>query len=127
MKRRVDVDADGEYDSRRQRYEERLAAERATTLKLKAENGLMRKKFEALKKDIQDHKDEIKQQQAGERKRYEEIESLKKDIEGLKKEIREREDTIIDKVRVPARAGGEPWSACARAGGWVMARVQACL
>ena len=41
------------------RYEAKLASERESALRLKGENGIMRKKFTALQKDIEDQKDEI--------------------------------------------------------------------
>ena len=37
-----------------------LAAEKEATLRLKGENGIMRKKFSALQKDIEDQREEIK-------------------------------------------------------------------
>jgi len=42
------------------RYEVRLSTEREASLRLKGENGIMRKKFNALQKDIEAQKEEIK-------------------------------------------------------------------
>ena len=42
------------------RYETKLSAERDIGLRLKGENGIMKKKFNALQKDIEDQRDEIK-------------------------------------------------------------------
>lgn len=42
------------------RYEAKLTAEREVGLRLKGENGIMKKKFNALQKDIEDQRDEIK-------------------------------------------------------------------
>lgn len=97
MKSRVDADADEEISTLKRRYEEKLDQEHRVTLKLKGENGLMKKRFDALRKDIAAQREEIKTLQVKEKNRYEQIKNLEKDIQGHKKEIREREDTINDK------------------------------
>lgn len=42
------------------RYEQKLGTEKEASLRLKGENGIMRKKFNALQKDIEAQKEEIK-------------------------------------------------------------------
>ena len=49
----------------KQRYDAKLSAEREATLRLKGENVLMKKRFESLRKDIEDQKEEIKSLQVG--------------------------------------------------------------
>lgn len=44
----------------KEKYEQKLQAEREASLRLKGENGIMRKKFNALQKDIEAQKEEIK-------------------------------------------------------------------
>lgn len=76
-----------------------LAAEKEATLRLKGENGIMRKKFSALQKDIEDQREEIKSLLEKQQQLYEKIKGLEKDIQGHKKEINEREETIQDKEK----------------------------
>ena len=76
-----------------------LAAEKEATLRLKGENGIMRKKFSALQKDIEDQREEIKGLLEKQQQLYEKIKGLEKDIQGHKKEINEREETIQDKEK----------------------------
>ena len=49
----------------------------------------MRKKFAALQKDIEDHKEEILSLFESKKQLYAQINNLEKDIVGLKKEINE--------------------------------------
>ncbi|GFH28056.1 uncharacterized protein HaLaN_26474, partial [Haematococcus lacustris] len=44
----------------KEKYESKLQGEREASLRLKGENGIMRKKFNALQKDIEAQKEEIK-------------------------------------------------------------------
>jgi septal ring factor EnvC (AmiA/AmiB activator) len=66
---------------------------------ISGENGIMKKKFNALQKDIDDQKEEIKQLFEQKKELYQTIGSLEKDIAGLKKEIGERDETIGDKEK----------------------------
>merc|ERR1719440_820485 len=58
-RRQLEEDVDREIEELKERYEAKLASERESALRLKGENGIMRKKFTALQKDIEDQKDEI--------------------------------------------------------------------
>lgn len=88
-----------EIEELKEKYEAKLATEREAALRLKGENGIMRKKFTALQKDIEDQKDEINGLFQNKKALHEHIGSLEKDIAGLKKEIRERDETIGDKEK----------------------------
>ena len=88
-----------EIEELKERYEAKLASERESALRLKGENGIMRKKFTALQKEIEDSKDEINSLFQIKKSLHEHIASLEKDIAGLKKEIRERDETIGDKEK----------------------------
>ena len=72
----------------KERYEQKLASEREVGLRLKGENGIMKKKFNNLQKDINEQKDEIQQLFDQKKDLYSTISSLEKDINGLKKEIK---------------------------------------
>ena len=98
-KRLVEEDADLEVEEVKASSEAKLAAERQLTLRLKDENGLMKKKFSALTKDVEDQKEEIRSLHEKERELVDAIRGLEKDVQGHKKEIREREETIADKEK----------------------------
>ena len=95
----MEEDADLEIEELKQKYDSRLSQERKSTLMLKGENGIMKKKFHALMSDISTHKGEINGLVEKEKELYEQIRGLEKDIQGHKKEIREREETITDKEK----------------------------
>lgn len=59
--------------------------ERDASLRLKGENGIMRKKFMALQKDIESQKDEIKALFDHKKELYSTIGSLEKDIGGAQR------------------------------------------
>ena len=95
----VEDDADIEITNLKAKYDTKLQEEREATLRLKGENGIMRKKYTALQKDIEDQRDEIRTLQEKMKDLIENIKGLEKDIHGHKKEIREREETIQDKEK----------------------------
>eukprot|EP00033_Pygsuia_biforma_P003159 GCRY01003467.1.p1 GENE.GCRY01003467.1~~GCRY01003467.1.p1 ORF type:complete len:1179 (+),score=364.32 GCRY01003467.1:161-3697(+) len=98
-KRQLEEDADHEIEDLKERFEQKLAVERRASLQLKGENGIMKKKYSALKKDIEDHKSDMAKQIERERLLETQRDSLEKDILGLKKEIKERDETISDKEK----------------------------
>lgn len=99
IKKQLEEDADREIEELKEKYEQKLSAEREAGLRLKGENGIMRKKFTALQKDIDAQKEEIKSLFEQKKELYQTIASLEKDITSLKREIRERDETIGDKER----------------------------
>merc|ERR1719440_2487302 len=52
----LEEDVDREIEELKEKYEAKLSTEREAALRLKGENGIMRKKFTALQKDIEDQK-----------------------------------------------------------------------
>ncbi|KAI8907767.1 WD40-repeat-containing domain protein, partial [Powellomyces hirtus] len=95
----TEQDADTEILEIKHRYEKKLKEEREIGLRLKGENGIMRKKFNTLNSEIDAHKTEIGKMFNEEKKLHGVIKSLEKDIAGLKKEIQERDETIQDKEK----------------------------
>ncbi|KAK6099155.1 hypothetical protein MT418_000606 [Batrachochytrium dendrobatidis] len=95
----TEQDADSEVLELKHRYERKLKEEREIVLRLKGENGIMRKKFNTLQGEIDAHKGEIAKMYNEEKKLHSVIKSLEKDIAGLKKEIQERDETIQDKEK----------------------------
>lgn len=53
------------FEYRRNRFENQLTAEREATLRYKGENGIMKKKFTVLTKDIEDQKVSLPLQKLG--------------------------------------------------------------
>ncbi|GAB9468347.1 hypothetical protein Gpo141_00005666 [Globisporangium polare] len=95
----VEADVDEEIENIKRKYEEKLQAEREATLRFKGENGIMKKKFSALQKDIEDQRDQIKLLLEKEKDLIEEIKNLEKEIQALKREIRARDETIGEKEK----------------------------
>lgn len=59
-KRQIEEDGDREILDMKNKYERRLREEKEANTKLKGETGIMRKKFNSLQREIEDHKEEIK-------------------------------------------------------------------
>ena len=62
------------------RYERALKDEQETVLKLKGENGILRKKFKTLQGDIDDHKKKREDMEAEQQRLHAHIKALEKDI-----------------------------------------------
>jgi hypothetical protein len=85
------------------RYDAQLSAERELTLRFKGENGILKKKFAVLAKQIDDQKDELKLCAEREavarslvRAREDAVKSRKKEIRGWDRAVGEREKRIYD-------------------------------
>ncbi|KAJ3329215.1 Cilia- and flagella-associated protein 57, partial [Blyttiomyces sp. JEL0837] len=99
MARQNDDDIDAEINLVGSRYEKKLRAEREEGARLKGENGIMRKKFNTLNKDIDDNKAEITRMKEDEKKLRSVIAMLEKEIATFKKDMAERDELIQDKER----------------------------
>eukprot|EP01006_Ploeotia_vitrea_P032137 TRINITY_DN64396_c0_g1_i1.p1 TRINITY_DN64396_c0_g1~~TRINITY_DN64396_c0_g1_i1.p1 ORF type:complete len:1185 (+),score=181.09 TRINITY_DN64396_c0_g1_i1:77-3631(+) len=99
IRRQLEIDTDMEIEEIKDKYESRLQSEREHFLHLKGENGIMRKKFNTLQKDIADKQEEIMQLLETQNTLEQRIKGLDKDIDALKNEIRERDETIGDKEK----------------------------
>ncbi len=95
----TEEDADTEILELKQKYERKLKDEKDIVLRLKGENGIMRKRFNTLQSEIDSHKTEITKMAQEEKKLQVTIKSLEKDIASLRKEIQERDETIQDKEK----------------------------
>lgn len=80
-------DIDTEIQMATLRYEKRLRIEREEGARLKGENGIMRKKFNTLNKDIEDNRSEIQRMKENAKKLEAVITLLEKDILQLRKEV----------------------------------------
>jgi chromosome segregation ATPase len=95
----MEEDMDLEVLEIKQKYELRLAEARDVGLRLKGENGIMKKKFNQLQKDIHEQKETILGLGDDKKQLRQTIGDLKKDLTGLRKELWDRDDTIGDKER----------------------------
>ena len=90
---------DHDIEDIKEKYERKLREAREQLLHLKGENGIMKKKFYTLLKDIKDKKTEISSLFESQGEKEGKIKGLEKDIDALRNEIRERDETIGDKEK----------------------------
>ncbi|KNC99492.1 uncharacterized protein SPPG_04888 [Spizellomyces punctatus DAOM BR117] len=95
----ITQDIDTEITRLHAKYDRKLRAEREEGARLKGENGIMRKKFNTLTKDIEDNRAEIVRMKEDERTLKGIIDGLEKEITALKKEMSERDILIQEKER----------------------------
>ncbi|XP_012224330.2 cilia- and flagella-associated protein 57 [Linepithema humile] len=93
----IEEDADQEILEVRTKYENLLYGERQINLKLKGEASVMRNKFMASQKDVEDLKRQVQRVQGEYTQFHKNIQDLEKQIADLRKEIGERDATIVDK------------------------------
>ena len=101
----VEEDADNEVDDEKASYESKLITEKRLTQKLRDENGLSKKKFAQLTKDVEDQKEEMASLRDREFDLRESIKNLEKDVQGHKKEIRR---ASASSVSAPAATSHPP-------------------
>ncbi|KAM0726478.1 Cilia and flagella-associated protein 57 [Formica fusca] len=97
LMKQIEDDADREILGVRTKYENLLYEERQINLKLKGEAGLMRNKFMASQRDVDDLKRQVHRVQSEFAQFHKNIQDLEKQIAELKKEISERDAIIRDK------------------------------
>lgn len=83
----TEQDADTEVIELKHKYEKRMRDEKESVLRLKGENGNMRKKFNTFQTEIDMQKVEVTRMFNDEKKLHVIIKTLEKDISGLKKEV----------------------------------------
>ena len=98
-KEQLEVDIDKEVEQLKDKFDARLATERDATLRLKGENGIMRKKFKALQKDIDDQTENIRTMYEKEEHLLLHIKNLEDRIHSHKSEIKDRDKTIGESER----------------------------
>ncbi|KAF1332535.1 Wd domain-containing protein, partial [Globisporangium splendens] len=82
LKKQLEEDAEIEIEEMKMKYELKLQEEREATLRPKGENGIMKKKFSAIQKDIEDQKEKIRSLEEKGKELFENIKGLEKDIQG---------------------------------------------
>jgi len=98
-RRMIEEDCDQEIEQVKREYEEKLATEKENLLKLKGDNGLIKKKNAQLQKKWDDQDTVLKAEQEKNNELDIKIKTCERDIAGLKKEIKERDETIGDKEK----------------------------
>jgi len=98
-KRQMEEDLDIEIEELKQKYESILSEEREATLRLKGENGVMKKKFAALKNEIEDQVEESRKMQAQEAVLKKTIEKLNTEIQQHDRKMLERDEIIGEKEK----------------------------
>ena len=98
-KEQLEADIDKEVELLKEKYDAKLATERDATLRLKGENGIMRKKFKALQKDIDDQTDNIRTMYEKEEHLLLHIKALEERIGAHKADIKDRDKTIGENER----------------------------
>jgi hydroxymethylpyrimidine pyrophosphatase-like HAD family hydrolase len=87
MSKQNEDDVDSEIHLVQARYEKKMRFEKEEGARLKGENGIMRKKFNTLNKDIEDNKTEIMRMKDDEKKLKSVIAMLEKEIMSYKKDV----------------------------------------
>lgn len=95
----TEADADTEILQVRHTFEKKLKDEKEIVMKLKGENGIMKKRFSTISSEIESHKTEISKLFNEEKKLYSIIKNLEKDIVGLKREVNVKEWMIGSRKR----------------------------
>jgi hypothetical protein len=88
MTKQNEEDIDTEAVNLTNRYEKKVKEEKEEAAKLKGENGIMRKKFNTLNKDIEENKSEIARMADNEKKLQNVILGFERDIQNLRKEVK---------------------------------------
>lgn len=99
IEHQVEDDIDTEIENLRSAYDEKLTMTRETTLKLKGENGIMKKKRIVYQREIEAQQDEIKALMDKDKEYHVQIGILEKEIKSHKKEIKSRDLNIAEKER----------------------------
>ena len=97
--RQLEQDVDQEIEELKRNSEKKLSNEREETLRYKGENGIMKKKFSALTKDIEVQREDLRAMSDKEKELKKTISDLEAEIQLHKKDIRERDETIGDKEK----------------------------
>merc|ERR1711988_709146 len=98
-RRMIEEDCDTEIEQVKRGYEEKLSTEKENLLKLKGDNGLIKKRNAQLQKKWDDQDSILKAEQEKNSELDHKIKMAERDIVGLKKEIKERDETIGDKEK----------------------------
>jgi cilia- and flagella-associated protein 57 len=99
LRHMVEEDADMEIVDVRARYETALFDLKETNMRVKGENGLIKKKIGNFLKDIDDHKAQVIKYQADLAQQTALNKAQEKEIESWKKELKEREENLQDKEK----------------------------
>ncbi|XP_034177079.1 testes of unusual size [Osmia lignaria lignaria] len=97
MTTQIEDDADQEILELRTNYESKLHEEKELNIKLKGEAGMIRNRYAASQKEVEELKRQMHRVQSQYKYFQKTIQELEKDKEDLKKEITERDITVQDR------------------------------
>ena len=97
MTTQIEDDADQEILEIRTNYESKLHEEKELNIKLKGEAGMIRNRYAASQKEVEELKRQMHRVQSQYKYFQKTIQELEKDKEDLKKEITERDITVQDR------------------------------
>ncbi|KAI9190309.1 Cilia- and flagella-associated protein 57 [Blastocladiella emersonii ATCC 22665] len=97
--RQQNEDIESEVALQEARYEHALKAEREISFRLKGENGIMKKKFLTLNKEIEDNKVEMAKLCENANRLRKVMLALEREVDGLKSEMVERDKVIQEQER----------------------------
>ncbi len=95
----LEDDIDTEIQNLRRVYEEKLDSCRESTLKYKGENGMMKKKYVVMQRELDDQKEEMRLLLDKEKELHDQVKLLEKEVTVHKKEIKSRDVTIGEKEK----------------------------
>jgi len=96
-KRQLELDTDLEIEQLVRKYEAKLNLERDTTLRLKGENGIMKKRFASLKKHIIEQIEQKKEIEEESLRLEDKVSGLQEEIARLKRQIKKMDQTISER------------------------------
>ncbi|KAG0554261.1 hypothetical protein KC19_12G077500 [Ceratodon purpureus] len=99
VRRQHEEDQDQELEDTKLSYEIMLSSEKDTLLRIKGENGIMKKKMFEFAKDIEIQREELRLLFQQKKELYEIISIMERDMIGLRKDIQERDETITEKEK----------------------------
>merc|ERR1711991_841 len=97
--RQLEDDIDTEIEETRKGYDQKLTVAKESTLKYKGDNGMMRKKYAVLQRELEDMKEETRQLLDKEKELYDSIKMLEKEVSAHKKEIKAKDISTGEKEK----------------------------
>ncbi|PRW57644.1 Cilia- and flagella-associated 57 [Chlorella sorokiniana] len=99
VRRQMEEDVDREVEELKERYRKELQVEGDANLRLKGENGLLRKRFDEQLKAIEEGKGALRAAEAEKRQLQGVIEGLRRDVAALQRDVAGRDEAIAEKEK----------------------------
>ncbi|KAL4457327.1 hypothetical protein ABPG75_012192 [Micractinium tetrahymenae] len=99
VRRQMEEDVDREVEELKERSRKQLQVESDANLRLKGENGLLRKRFDEQQKAIDEGKAQLRAAEADKRQLVAVIEGLRRDVAALQRDVAGRDEAIAEKEK----------------------------